>query len=73
MIFDASGSFTWASGRGLGPGNLEFFRPKMALAYRLDAISQDLKNSISGPNTLPLALVMYLHASKTLGTGQYKS
>jgi hypothetical protein len=27
-------------GKGLGPGNLEFFGPQMALAYRLDAISQ---------------------------------
>jgi hypothetical protein len=40
MIFDAGRSITWASGRGLGPGNLEFFGPKMALAYRVDAISQ---------------------------------
>ncbi len=30
---------------GLGPGNLEFFGPQMALAYWLDAISQDPKNS----------------------------
>ncbi len=25
MIFDAGRSITWASGRGLGPGNLKFF------------------------------------------------
>ena len=48
--------------------------PKMALAYRLDAISQGPKNSrIPGPNPLPLALVMDMHASKTLCTGLYKS
>jgi hypothetical protein len=52
-------SITWASVRGLGPGNLEFFGPQMALAYWLDAISQDPKNSrFPGPNPLPLALVM---------------
>jgi hypothetical protein len=28
MIFDAGRSITCASGRGLGPGNLEFFGPK---------------------------------------------
>ncbi len=38
-------SITRASGRGLGPGNLEFFGPQMALAYRLDAISEDLHAS----------------------------
>ncbi len=42
----------------------------MALAYRLDAISQGPKNSrIPGPNPLPLDLVMDMHASKTLCTG----
>jgi hypothetical protein len=30
---------TCASGRGLGPGILDFFWPQMAFAYRLDAIS----------------------------------
>ncbi len=50
------------------------FLPQMALAYRLDAISQGPKNSrIPGPNPLPLALVMDMHASKTLCTGLYKS
>ncbi len=44
MIFEADISITWASGRGLGPGNLEFFGPQMALAYRLDAISQTQNN-----------------------------
>jgi hypothetical protein len=28
MIFDACRSVTWESGRGLGPGNLEFLGPK---------------------------------------------
>ncbi len=36
---------TWAGGRGLGPGILEFFWPQMALAYRLDHILQSPKNS----------------------------
>jgi hypothetical protein len=59
MIFDAGRSITWASGRGLGPGSFEFFGPQMALAYRLEAISQGPKNSrFSGPNPLLLALVM---------------
>jgi hypothetical protein len=40
-------------------GFLEFFGPRMALAYLLDAISQGSKNSqFPGPNPLPLALVM---------------
>ncbi len=46
----------------------------MALAYRLDAISQSPKNSLfPGTNPLPLALLMDLHASKTLRTGPKKS
>jgi hypothetical protein len=54
--------------------NLEFFGPQMALAYRLDAISHGPKNSqFPGPNPLPLALVMDMHASKTLCMGLYKS
>ncbi len=37
----------------------EFFGPQMALAYRLDDISQGPKNSrFPGPNPLPLALIM---------------
>jgi hypothetical protein len=44
----------------------------MALAYRLDAISQGPKNSrIPGPNPLLLALIMDMHASKTLYTWLY--
>ncbi len=42
----------------------------MALAYRLDAISQGPKNSrIPGPNPLLLARVMDIYAYKTLCTG----
>jgi hypothetical protein len=37
---------------------VDFFGPQMALAYRLDAMSQGPKNSrFPGPNPLPLALV----------------
>jgi hypothetical protein len=53
-----------------------FFPPcySQSLAYRLDAISQGPNNSrISGPNPLPLTLVMDMHASKTLCRGLYKS
>ncbi len=70
MCLDACISITWGSMRGLGPGILEFFRPQMALAYQLDAISQGPKNSqIPGPNPLPLTLIIEMHASKTLCTG----
>ncbi len=55
-------------------GVLEVFGPQMALTYRLDAISQNPKNSrIPGPNPLPLPLVVDMHASKTLCTWLYKS
>ncbi len=74
MIFGECRSITWASGRRLGLGNLEFFGPQMALAYWLDAISQGPKKSdFLGPTPLPLARVMNMHASKTLRTGPYKS
>jgi hypothetical protein len=73
-VLDACISITWGSGRGLGPGILDFFEPQMALAYRLDAISQGPKNSrIPAPNPLPLPFVMDMHASKTLCMGLYKS
>jgi len=46
-------------GGGLGPGNHEFFGNQMALAYRLDAISQGPKSlNFQGPTPLPLAFVM---------------
>jgi len=42
--------------------------------WHSDAISQGPKNSgIPGPNPLPLPQVMYMHPSKTLCTGLYKS
>jgi len=49
-FFDAGRYITWASERGLGPANLEFVGPQMALAYQLNAISQGPKNSpFQGP------------------------
>ncbi len=46
----------------------------LELAYRLVPISQGPKNlGIPGPNPLKLPHVMYMHASKTLCTGLYKS
>jgi hypothetical protein len=52
----------------------ELFGPQMALAYWPDAISQGPKISrLPGPNPLSLALVIDMHASKTLCTGLYKS
>jgi|688.fasta_scaffold290072_1 hypothetical protein len=58
-VLDAWISIIWASGRGLGPRNLEFFWPQLALAYRGDAISKGPKNSrFPGPNPRPLALLM---------------
>jgi hypothetical protein len=64
--FVAGKSITWASGRG-ALEILTFSGPQMALAWRLDAISQGPKKSwFPGPNPLPLALVMDLPASKAL-------
>ncbi len=49
-------------------------RPHMALAYRLEAISQGPKTlNFHWPNPLPLAHVIYMPASKALRTGPYKS
>ncbi len=59
MIFDA----------GLGPGNLKFFGPQMALINWLDAISQGPKNS-RFPPTCPRNLSARF---KTLRSGLYKS
>ncbi len=57
-VLDECISITWASGKGLGPGNLKFFGPQMALTFRLDVISQGPKNSqFPWPNPLPLAHV----------------
>jgi hypothetical protein len=66
MIFTAQCIMFWMRaypllgemGGRLVPGNLEIFGPQMALAYRLDVISQGPKNSqLPGPNPLPLALM----------------
>jgi hypothetical protein len=54
----------------VGGGQVEdkFFGPQNAIS------PHGPKNSgIPGPNPLPLHLVMYMHASKTLCTGLYKS
>ncbi len=62
-VLDACISTTWACGRGLGPGNVEFLGPKIALPYRLSSISQGPKKSqFPGPNPLHLALEMDMHA-----------
>jgi hypothetical protein len=54
IIFKKEGE----GGRGLGPGKFDFFGSEMALAYRLDAISQcPKKPRFPEPNPLPLALV----------------
>ena len=65
-------------GEGGGRGAESYYRkkawPQMALAYRLDVISQGPKNSrFPGPNPLPLALVMDMHTPKTLCMGLYES
>ncbi len=50
-----------------------FFEPCMELAYLLDASLQGWKNSrFPGSHPLPPALVMDLHASKTLCMGPYE-
>jgi hypothetical protein len=59
---------------GVGPWKSRVFWAPNRNPYQLDAISQDQNNSrFSGPNPLPIAHVMDLHASKTLHTGPYKS
>jgi hypothetical protein len=46
--------------------------PQIALDYLLDVISQGPENSqFPGPNPLPLAFVMNMHASKTFCRGLY--
>jgi len=63
----------WASGRGLDPGNLEIFYPKWHSPIGSMPLHRAQKLSISRANTLPVALVMDMHAYKTLCTGLYKS
>jgi hypothetical protein len=51
--------------------HLEFFGPQMALAHRLDAISQGPKNSpFPGPNPLPLAHVFICPYQKQYDRGR---
>jgi hypothetical protein len=68
-------SITWASGRGMGSGYIDLFRTQIALPYRrLDAISRGPKKSqFSGPNPLPLALVMDAARIKSITREPYKS
>ncbi len=74
MFLMRAASITWASGRGLGSGNLDLFGTQMAPPYRLDAISQGPKMSqFSGPNPLPLALVMDAARNKSITREPYKS
>jgi hypothetical protein len=47
--FYAGKSITWASERGLGSRNLDFFGPQMALPCQLDAMSQGPKNYRAQP------------------------
>jgi hypothetical protein len=64
-------SITWASGRGLGPGNLNFFGPQIAFAYWLDAISQGAEKSQfpEDPNPLPLSFLMDAARIKSITQG----
>jgi hypothetical protein len=72
--FYAGKSITSASGRGLGPGNQDFFGPcEMASSRKASAIWGTKKLSFPRPNPRPLAQVMDLHASKALHTGPYQS
>jgi hypothetical protein len=67
-------SITRASGRGLGPGNRDFFRPcGMASTRQASAIWGSKNSRFPGLNPLPLAQLMDLPALKALHTGLYKS
>jgi len=58
---------TRASGRGLGPGNREFFGPcETASSRQASAIWGSKNFRFLGSNSLPLAQVMDLPASKTI-------
>jgi hypothetical protein len=70
MLLLRAASITWASGRVLGPGNLDFFGPQMTLAFQLDAIWQGPKKSwFPGSNPLPHALVMDAASIKSIMHG----
>jgi hypothetical protein len=60
-VFDAGRYITWASGRGLGPGNLKFLGPKWHSPISLMPFHRVQKTLLPGPNPLPLAHVMFLH------------
>ncbi len=72
--FDAGKSITRASGRGLSPGNRDFFGPcEMASSRYAHAVWGSKKSRFPGPNPLPLAQVVDLPTPKALHTGLYQS
>ncbi len=72
--FDAGKSITRASGRGLGPGNQDFFGPcEMASSRQASAVWGPKKLRFPWPNPLTLALVMDFPASKALRKWLYQS
>jgi hypothetical protein len=72
--FDAGKSSTWASGRGLGPGNLDFLGPKYHSPNGSIPFHRAQKKSrFPGLNPLPFALVMELPVSQALRKRPYKS
>jgi hypothetical protein len=74
-VLDACIYITWASGRGWALKILStVFWVTNGTRLSARCLSQCPKNSrIPGPNPLPLALIMDMHASKTLCTGLDKS
>jgi hypothetical protein len=74
-VFDACIFITRENERGFGPGNRDFFGLcEMASSRAVRRVSWSPKKPrFPGPNPLPLAQVMHLHASNTLRTGPYKS
>jgi hypothetical protein len=75
-----SNKFWMGGGRRWGVGGREVRGPswrgriKGVEGWGVEGVPQGPKNSpFPGPKPLPLAHVMYLPASKTLCTGQYKS
>jgi hypothetical protein len=74
MLLMRAASTLGQAGGGWALEIRSFFGLKMALTYRLDAISQGPNNSrFSGPNPLPLALVMDAARIKSITHGPYKS
>jgi hypothetical protein len=59
MLLMRAASITRASGRGLGPGNRDFFGPcEMASSRKVRVILGPKKSRFPGPNPRPLAQVM---------------